>query len=80
MPDGPDIMTADQLESAVLRLIPDALAMVERTLREQSKPSKAALDTAWRVLDMGRSQSEADGSTDEGAVDDLAAVLSLVGR
>ena len=80
MPDGPDIMTADQLESAVLRLIPDALAMVERTLREQSKPSKAALDTAWRVLDMGRSQSVEDGSTGDGAADDLAAVLSLVGR
>lgn len=80
MPDGPDIMTVEMLENAVLRLIPDALAMVERTLREQSKPSKAALDTAWRVLDMGRAQSVEDGSTDDVAADDLAAVLSLVGR
>ena len=80
MPDGPDIMTVEMLENAVLRLIPDALAMVERTLREQSKPSKAALDTAWRVLELGRAQAVEDGSTDDGAADDLAAVLSLVGR
>ena len=80
MPDGPDIMTVEMLENAVLRLIPDALAMVERTLREQSKPSKAALDTAWRVLELGRAQSVEDGAADDGAVDDLAAVLSLVGR
>ena len=80
MPDGPDIMTVEMLENAVLRLIPDALAMVERTLREQSKPSKAALDTAWRVLELGRAQSVEAGSTDDGAADDLAAVLSLVGR
>ena len=80
MPDGPDIMTVEMLENAVLRLIPDALAMVERTLREQSKPSKAALDTAWRVLELGRTQSVEDGSTHDGAADDLAAVQSLVGR
>lgn len=81
MPDGNDIMTVEMLENAVLRLIPDALAMVERTLREQSKPSKAALDTAWRVIELGRAQ-EVDGvaGDDGGAADDLAAVLSLVSR
>ena len=80
MPDGNDIMTVEMLENAVLRLIPDALAMVERTLREQSKPSKAALDTAWKVLDMGREQ-EVDGvAVDDEAASDLATVLSLVGR
>tara|TARA_R100000808_G_C2022883_1_gene70246 strand:- start:28 stop:270 length:243 start_codon:yes stop_codon:yes gene_type:complete len=80
MPDGNDIMTVEMLENAVLRLIPDALAMVERTLREQSKPSKAALDTAWRVIDMGRDQEVDGAASDDGAAEDLAAVLSLVGR
>jgi hypothetical protein len=81
MPDDIDIMTADQLENAVLRLIPDALALLERTLREQAKPSKASLDSAWRVLDLGRAQGPIDVAGDGGgAADDLAAVLSLVGR
>ena len=78
MPDDIDIMTADQLENAVLRLIPDALALLERTLREQAKPSKASLDSAWRVLDLGRAQDLPEARADDSAADDLAAVLSLV--
>ena len=78
MPDGADIMTAEMLENAVLRLIPDALALLERTLREQAKPSKASLDSAWRVLDMGREQDLPVARADDSAADDLAAVLSLV--
>ena len=78
MPDGTDIMTAEMLENAVLRLIPDALALLERTLREQAKPSKASLDSAWRVLDMGREQDLPEARGDDSAADDLAAVLSLV--
>ena len=80
MPDGNDIMTVEMLENAVLRLIPDALAMVERTLREQSKPSKAALDTAWKVLELGREQEVEGAAVDDVAAADLATVLSLVGR
>ena len=78
MPDGTDIMTAEMLENAVLRLIPDALALLERTLREQAKPSKASLDSAWRVLDLGRAQDLPEARADDSAAVDLAAVLSLV--
>ena len=78
MPDDIDIMTAEMLENAVLRLIPDALALLERTLREQAKPSKASLDSAWRVLDLGRAQDLPEARADDSAADDLAAVLSLV--
>ena len=78
MPDDADIMTAEMLENAVLRLIPDALALLERTLREQAKPSKASLDSAWRVLDLGRAQDLPEARADASAAVALAAVLSLV--
>lgn len=61
------IMTPEMLENAVLRLLPEALALIERCLHETSKPSKAALDTAWRVVDAGLDQSsEAQPSSTPG--------------
>ena len=73
-------MTSEMIENAVLRLIPDALALVERTLREQAKPSKAALDAAWRCIGAGLEQAPADLEPVPVGESQLATVLELVGR
>ena len=74
-------MTSEMIENAVLRLIPDALALVERTLREQAKPSKAALDAAWRCIGAGLEQDPAaDLEPVPVGESQLATVLELVGR
>ena len=74
-------MTSEMIENAVLRLIPDALALVERTLREQAKPSKAALDAAWRCIGAGLEQHAAEDLEPVPVGESqLATVLELVGR
>ena len=72
-----ELMTPETLENAVLRLLPEALAMIERCLLEPSKPSTAALDTAWRVVDAGLDQSRAADAEPLPGLDELEGVLQF---
>ena len=67
-------MSPQEIDTALLKLAPDAIACIERTLRGTMKVNQAITATAWKVLDLARKA----GSLDEDKLDDLANVLQLV--
>jgi len=72
-------MKPEEIDTALLKLTPDAIACIERTLRGTMKVNQAVTATAWKVLELARKA----GSLDEDAVaedelSDLANVLQLV--
>jgi hypothetical protein len=70
-------MTPDEINTALDRLVGDSLSLIERSLREQSKPSKATLDLArWLVLRAVEAEPEAEVADPEAV--ELAGVLELV--
>ena len=70
-------MTPDEITTALDRLVGDSLSLIERSLREQSKPSKATLDLArWLVLRAVEAEPEAEIADPEAI--ELAGVLELV--
>ena len=79
MANDPDrVMTPAQISDALARLVPTALQLVERSLREISKPSRATIDTAWLVIQRGLdAQPEAPAVARD--VAQLAEVLEFVG-
>ena len=70
-------MTPEAIATALARMVPDALTLLERSMREVSKPSRAALDSAWRLIDLGLAVQPAEVEVDRD-VAELATVLSLV--
>ena len=78
MANDPDrVMTPPQISDALARLVPTALQLVERSLREVSKPSRATIDTAWQVIQRGLDAQPEAPAVDRDVVE-LAAVLELV--
>ena len=73
----PRQMTPDEIRSALARLIPDALALIERSLRETSRPTRSQTDTAWLVIDRGLKAHPAQATVDRD-VAQLAEVLEFV--
>ena len=45
------VMAPEAIETALAKLAPDAIGLVEGVLRGTKRPNKAQLDAAWRVLD-----------------------------
>lgn len=75
-PDSSGVMTPAEVELSLLRLAPDAIACIERTLRGTIRPNKAQVDCAWRVISLAESQEKEGVSSQD--VDALANVLQLV--
>jgi hypothetical protein len=72
-------MSPQEIDTALLKLAPDAIACIERTLRGTMKVNQAITATAWKVLDLARKAGSLDESkVDEQKLDDLANVLQLV--
>ena len=70
-------MTPEAIATALARMVPNALTLLERSMREVSKPSRAALDSAWRLIDLGLAV-EPEAEVVDRDVAELATVLSLV--
>ncbi len=72
-------MTPAEIDTAILKLAPDAIACIERTLRGTMKANQATTTTAWKVLDLARKAGSLDSDdVSEEKLDDLANVLQLV--
>ena len=72
-------MSPQEIDTALLKLAPDAIACIERTLRGTMKVNQAITATAWKVLDLARKAGSLDeDKVDEQQLDDLANVLQLV--
>jgi len=78
MPDR--TMTPLEIRDALSRLVPDALGLIERSMRTSQgrQPSRACLDCAWRLVDLGLSAETAEPKVDRD-VAQLAEVLAFVG-
>jgi Ser/Thr protein kinase RdoA (MazF antagonist) len=74
---NPESMTPDEITAALDRLVGDSLAIIHRALREQSKPSKAVLDTAKWLIERAVEAEPAAEVVDPDAAE-LAGVLELV--
>ena len=74
MPD--QVMTPEAIETALAKLAPDALGLLEGVLRGTKRPNKAQLDAAWRVLDVARAREVVTLEAPE--VEELRNVLQLV--
>ena len=70
-------MTAEQIDQALQRMTSDALDLVSSSLRQRVSPSRAILDTAWKVIERGLS-AEPPSETVAPDVAELANVLELV--
>jgi|TARA_S200002703_G_scaffold30814_1_gene26826 hypothetical protein len=72
-------MTPEEIDTALLKLAPDAIACIERTLRGTMKVNQAITATAWKVLDLARKAGSVEKpDVDQEKLDDLANVLQLV--
>ena len=72
-------MSPQEIDTALLKLAPDAIACIERTLRGTMKVNQAITATAWKGLDLARKAGSLDeDKVDEQKLDDLANVLQLV--
>ena len=74
---NPESMTPAEVEAALGRMTGHALALVERSLREQSRASKAQLDTAKWLIERAVEAEPTAEVVDPDAVE-LAGVLELV--
>ena len=71
-------MTPEQIDQALQRMTSDALDLVSEALRRRGPaPSRAVLDTAWKVIERGLSV-EPPSQTVAPDVAELANVLELV--
>ena len=70
-------MTPEQIDQALQRMTSDALDLVSASLRQRVSPSRAILDTAWKVIERGLS-AEPPSQTVAPDVAELANVLELV--
>jgi len=72
-------MTATEVSEALDRLVPDALALLEVTFRQTQtrSPSRAVLDSAWRLIDRALA-AEPVQDVVPSEVRELATVLALV--
>ena len=70
-------MTAEQIDQALQRMTSDALDLVSSSLRQRVSPSRAILDTAWKVIARGLT-AEPPSETVAPDVAELANVLELV--
>lgn len=71
------MMTPEQIDQALQRMTSDALDLVSASLRQRVSPSRAILDTAWKVIERGLS-AEPPSQTVAPDVAELANVLELV--
>ena len=70
------VMPPEAIETALAKLAPDAIGLVEGVLRGTKRPNKAQLDAAWRVLEVARSREVVQLEAPE--VEELRSVLRLV--
>ncbi len=70
------VMPPEAIETALAKLAPDAIGLVEGVLRGTKRPNKAQLDAAWRVLEVARAREVVQMETPE--VEELRSVLRLV--
>ena len=70
-------MTPEQIDGALQRMTSDALDLVSSSLRQRVSPSRAILDTAWKVIERGLA-AEPPSETVAPDVAELANVLELV--
>ena len=72
-------MTPAEISAALARLVPDAIALLENTVRQKQSrpPSRAVLDAAWKLIDRGLSM-EPVAEAVPSEVTELANVLELV--
>ena len=71
-------MTPEQIDQALQRMTSDALDLLSEALRRRgAAPSRAVLDTAWKVIERGLA-AETPSETVAPDVAELANVLELV--
>ena len=70
------VMPPEAIETALAKLAPDAIGLVEGVLRGTKRPNKAQLDAAWRVLEVARAREAVQLEAPE--VEELRSVLRLV--
>ena len=70
-------MTPEQIDQALQRMTSDALDLVSASLRQRVSPSRAILDTAWKVIERGL-EAQPPSKTVAPDVAELANVLELV--
>jgi len=70
------VMPPEAIETALAKLAPDAIGLVEGVLRGTKRPNKAQLDAAWRVLEVARAREVVQMEAPE--VEELRSVLRLV--
>jgi len=71
-------MSPEEIDTALIKLAPDAIACIERTLRGTMKANQATTTAAWKVLELARKAGSVEVQVDEQKLDDLANVLQLV--